>query len=356
MGISIIDVARAANVSHMTVSRVLSGNPHVLPENVEAVKSAIAELGYVPPLHKRGPKPNSRRRFRKTLRKFLLAIPSGPTADQNMFKIFLDSPFGRDVTAGMIETAKAHSIEVTLVPLETEHPGTGMDMRGADGVILILLGTGTPQTLLKGYNHEVPCVVLGHCESHEQFCDGVMSDNDLIGDLAVRQLIGHGSRFLATITDIPGERTTRQRVRAFSDSAGYHRLPRVQRIAPRIIDNPDGEVTFDSSPAALVDQLFELPDSPDGLFLPHEMVLGEIYEELRRRGVEPVKDSPQSGKSAVIITAGYHPWLRPVEPLPHLISLDGMAVGTRAIEQLLRRIERPDEPLTRVLIAPKMLE
>jgi DNA-binding LacI/PurR family transcriptional regulator len=40
------DVARAAKVSHQTVSRVLNDHPHVRPTTRERVQRAIAELGY----------------------------------------------------------------------------------------------------------------------------------------------------------------------------------------------------------------------------------------------------------------------------------------------------------------------
>ncbi len=40
------DVARVAQVSHQTVSRVLNDHPHVRPDTKERVRQAIAELGY----------------------------------------------------------------------------------------------------------------------------------------------------------------------------------------------------------------------------------------------------------------------------------------------------------------------
>lgn len=40
------DVARVANVSHQTVSRVLNDHPHVRPATKQRVQQAIAELGY----------------------------------------------------------------------------------------------------------------------------------------------------------------------------------------------------------------------------------------------------------------------------------------------------------------------
>src|ERR1700744_5343672 len=44
------DVARAASVSHQTVSRVLSGHPNVRPATRDRVLAAIEQLGYRPNL------------------------------------------------------------------------------------------------------------------------------------------------------------------------------------------------------------------------------------------------------------------------------------------------------------------
>src|SRR4051795_325477 len=48
MSITIREVAKAANVSVGTVSRVLNGHPTVSPENAERVQRVIEELQYKP--------------------------------------------------------------------------------------------------------------------------------------------------------------------------------------------------------------------------------------------------------------------------------------------------------------------
>ena len=92
MGISIVDVAKAAGVSNMTVSRVLNRSRGVRPENIAAVMAAVEELGYVIPLRKRGPKPKSGRSGKKA-RKFLLAIPSIPSTGSQRLPASSESGF-----------------------------------------------------------------------------------------------------------------------------------------------------------------------------------------------------------------------------------------------------------------------
>ena len=48
MTITIKDIARAANVSHSTVSRALSGNSGIPEETADRIKRIAARMGYVP--------------------------------------------------------------------------------------------------------------------------------------------------------------------------------------------------------------------------------------------------------------------------------------------------------------------
>ena len=92
MGVSIIEVAKAAGVSHMTVSRVLNHSRGVRPENVAAVMKAVEELGYVAPRRKPGPKPKRRRKKGRTI---LLVVQSNPALVGDPRNDFLTWPFGQ---------------------------------------------------------------------------------------------------------------------------------------------------------------------------------------------------------------------------------------------------------------------
>ncbi|HDZ44674.1 hypothetical protein LCGC14_0269620 [marine sediment metagenome] len=95
---------------------------------------------------------------------------------------------------------------------------------------------------------------------------------------------------------------------------------------------------------------------PDGLAMGVTSV-NDMYDELRSRGIEPVRKDPRPGKSVVVITpATVKLWMNPVKPMPYLIRYVGVAEGERLIEQLLRRIARPDDPITHLLIAPTVLD
>lgn len=357
MAISVIDVAEAANVSHMTVSRVLNGNPRVRPENVKAVLAAVERLGYVAPLRKRGPKPNGARRSVKKVRKFLLVIPSLPTAALDPNRLFLDYPFGRDVARGLVEAAKAKGIEVEVASAEPD--GSLADTRGAEGVVVVHTGAKDPPKLLADIGPAVPCVTMGRCEPHQQLWDCVTGDNDIMGEVAAEQLMANGARTLAAVTMHPDRPAICGRARAFRRAADRRRAAGNYFVGPRTthhIDGPDEEPVIDLSPKALVDQILDMPYTPDGLFMLADMPFQDVYSEFRSRGIEPVRRNPRPGRSFITITPSrLRLWLEPVKPMPYIIGVDGVTIGEHLFELLLRRIARPDDAITRVSVVPRLL-
>ena len=48
MPVTIKDIARAAGVSHTTVSRALKGNPAISAETTERIQELAQQMGYIP--------------------------------------------------------------------------------------------------------------------------------------------------------------------------------------------------------------------------------------------------------------------------------------------------------------------
>ncbi len=354
MGISIVDVAKAAGVSNMTVSRVLSRSRGVRPENVAAVIAAVEELGYKAPLRKRGPKPKAG--ARKKVKRSLLAIPSIPSAEIDPFRVFLESPFGRDVAAGIHRAADDHGIQIDVTPVVPG--GQPIDTEGADGIVLIFAGVDDPAMVLAGVDAGFPCVMLPQrLMPRRPAWDSVTVSTNMMGELIVEKLLEYGCSSLALVSNLPRQEMPRDLIYAFKDEARHNDVANYY-VGPRMYHagNSDEDLVIDGSPRALVDQLLDLPRVPDGLALGVDSV-SDMYDELRSRGIEPVAKEPRSGKSAVIMTpATVKLWLHPVKPQPYRIGYDGIATGERLLEQLLRRIARPDDPITELSIAPEVLE
>ena len=351
MAVSIIDVAKSAGVSLATVSRVLSGNPRVQAENVKAVMAAVKELGYTAPIRKRGPKPGSGRRSRRKVKKILLVVPSR-SGDRRGGSVFLDSPFGQEVTSGIVRVADDHGVDVEVTPVV---PGEAVDALGGDGLI-VACPLGTSSGMLSIADSTVPQVVLSQRSPYRPSCDCVAVNDYMGGELTVDELLSLGCSRAAVVTSVPEDAQPLERLYGFRRTAKLRDMP-AYYVGPITYhaEGPDRPAVIDGSPKVLVDQLFSLPQVPDGLALAVPSVKA-VYDELRGRGIEPVRENPRPGKSVVVITSATVSLRNnPVDPRPHLVSYSGMAAGQRLMEQLLRRIAYPDDPVTHFLIAPEMI-
>ena len=255
------------------------------------------------------------------------------------------------MAGGVVSAADSHGIDIEITPVAPG--GKPIDTQGADGIILIW----DPDVLLAGVDPSFPCVMLPKNTLHPRALDCVMPNIRMIGQLAVEHLLAHGCSALALVTDGPEEDMPRDLIYVFKDAAKHHDVPHYY-VGPRMhyASGPGEDLVIDGSAKTLADQLLALPRIPDGLFMGVNP-LSDMYDELRSRGIEPVRKDPRSGKSVVVITPEtVQLWLHPVKPQPCRIGFDGIVTGERLIEQLLRRIARPDDAITELSIAPRILD
>ena len=147
---SLKDVAKLANVSLMTVSRVLNDPKRVKPETLSRVQEAILQLNYVPDLSARQVRRVGSRN--KTIG--VLALDTVTT------------PFSVEITLSIEETARAYGWNSFVVNMfADDNPDTIVDLLLAHrpgGIIFTTMGlreVNVPSRLLKH-----PCV-LANCEN-----------------------------------------------------------------------------------------------------------------------------------------------------------------------------------------------
>ena len=310
---------------------------------------AVEELGYAPPRRKPGPKPKRRRKGRKVL----LVIPSRPDQPSDPSEVFLGSPFGRQVIAGIHQIADRERSEVEVItPVLGDAP---VDTQDADGLILIRQ-LGSSAAPLPNVNGDLAQIVLAQRSPVRPSCDCVAINDYMSGELAVEFLLRQGCTRLAALSGFPEDAQPLARMYGYRRTAKRRDVP-AYYVGPITYhaDGPDRPAALDGSPKALVDQLMALPQVPDGLAVAVPS-MQDLYDELRGRGIEPVRKDPKPGRSAVVLaSATVRLRTNPVDPMPHLVAYSGLASGQRLMEQLLRRIERPDDPVAHILIAPTVL-
>ena len=103
MKTTISDIARKANVSKMTVSRVLSGKGHVAPETYKRIKKIIDEEGY---------QPNWIARSLASRRSMILGV-----IIPKIEHMFLDNYIAQ-ILSGVTDVALRNNYRIMLCPIE----------------------------------------------------------------------------------------------------------------------------------------------------------------------------------------------------------------------------------------------
>ena len=185
------DVARAANVSRATVSRVLVGYPPVSPQTREQVFKAVRELGYVP-----NAMAQSLSKRKSDLVGLLLRDPRNPAYGQ--------------LHSLVQEAVSNHGLElITAVP----HWKVGVEdelaaLRRMLGLRVggLLVSTGVIKAVdLEPFLDSVPVVSVGRVEDHPRI-HGVSYDEDVHGAMLADNVASAGHRSVAVL--IPAARVS----------------------------------------------------------------------------------------------------------------------------------------------------
>ena len=183
MNITIKDVARAANVSVATVSRVLNNKNNVSEDAVQAVNRAVEELGYSPNFLGRD--------LRKSETKRILAIIAST-----------EKTFYNDVLRGMQDAAYTEGYDVLIATTrdDPEHEMHLLGMlfsRAVDGAVLLApkLDSKTISDLSKRYRL---AICLERLDTDDILW--VTIDNERAGYDATKYLIGKGRKRIGMIS------------------------------------------------------------------------------------------------------------------------------------------------------------
>ncbi|MDQ7028818.1 MAG: LacI family DNA-binding transcriptional regulator [Ardenticatenia bacterium] len=211
--VSIKDIARAAGVSHSTVSRALRDSPLISPETRARIRALAEEMGYTPDA-------------------IAQSLQAGRTFTVGVVVTSIADPFFADVVDGVESVARPAGLSVflnaslndpeqELLVIETFH------RRRVDGIILAAsrIGTEYVERLAK---IRVPIVqVSNQAESDRDFLHSVAVDDQTGARMAVEHLIALGHRRIGYIGVTNRPRSNRRRF------LGYREALRAAGIAPR---------------------------------------------------------------------------------------------------------------------------
>ena len=211
---SIYDVAKLADVSHQTVSRVVNDHPSTRPETRERVLRAMETLGY---------RPNRAARTLATSKSHIIGILVSDV------ELFGPSSMLRAMEQAAREVDYV-TVACTIDPSSESSVASGMKHLTAldiDGLIVITPRTEAVAQVRHEFNH-IPVVTVDSMYRLDEL--SVSVDNFQAGQIATDYLIGLGH---TSILHIAGPSNWFE---ATARAAGYAASMRAHRLAPRIID------------------------------------------------------------------------------------------------------------------------
>ena len=345
---SIVDVAKIAEVSTATVSRVLNAPDSVRAETADRVHAAMQRLGYSVPMVRRGPKIGPRALGGRPSQIAVITI------GKNLR--WFEQPAMGGILAGITSAARQAKMRVLLEESDSSNCDIPhlLQNRGAAGAI-VLADPAASKTLLEQCANHVPLVWIASSPALASTVkvEQVWVDDAAIGCLAYQQLADSGCRQFFCLCDQPEREPMRRRAQAFAHAAAEDstRVHFVLRRREALVLDSFGSHT------SLGDSLDELArilagqitsETKAGLFLPTDLLTAQVYPLLYQNKIAP-------GRNLTVVTV-VNEYLRRAGLIPEPIGIDigSEAIGRAALERLLRRIANPAEPAKRTLVAPSL--
>ncbi|SEF73078.1 transcriptional regulator, LacI family [Bryocella elongata] len=310
---TLVDVAKAAGVGPMTVSRTINGHPYVSESTAKKVRAAIRKLGY---------RPNQAARILtgQSSKSIGLIVPD--VAD----------PFFSVVSRAVQQAARKVGYTVWLAvsdgDIATEKAEIEqMKNHPVDGIVLAPVSSRARHLTATALG-SIPIVTIDR-PLEGPSTDSVEVENRKGSHMAVEHLRSHRYQRIACIATDFHLRSIRLRVSAYEECLRQEKLP-----VTKVILEPGEEVL----PA--LKALFKLRQKPDALFITNNVCTTRVIQALQVLGIRVPEDVALVGFDDVDFYSLLSPSITAVrQPVAE--------IGAAAAELLLNRIrnEGPSAPV-----------
>jgi DNA-binding LacI/PurR family transcriptional regulator len=307
MTVSIKDIARAADVSHSTVSRALSDSPLVSVETKSRIQRLARQMGYSPDAQAR-------------------SLVMGRTQTIGVVVTTVTDPFIAEIVQAVESTARDHQYSVILASSssESEREIAAVEMlqsKRVDGVIVTSSRVGALyQQHLERLG--VP-VVLINSRSQERgsYTFSVMVDNRHGGFLATEHLIQLGHRRIAYVSGPAGHSDEAER------QAGYREALALGGVTldPDLVVRGTGRM---GGGARALSILLALDEPPSAAFCYNDVTAAGLLHAAWHSGLSVPEDLALVGFDDIPLASYLQPPLTTIaQPTPMM--------GKQAVQMVL---------------------
>lgn len=332
---SIKDIARAAKVSHSTVSRALRNSPLISPQTAESIRRIAQKLGY---------RPSAAARSLVTDRTYTVGVVVTNISD----------PFVAGVVRGIEDAASEQGFSVFLAnsnadPDQEIRVVRSFEERRVDGIVVTSSRVGALYVPLLT-RRQIPIVLLNN-QHPSEFAHSVMIDNAQGSLEATRHLIELGHRRVAYLGDRYGHQSDTERLEGYRAALALAKV----RFDPRLVVHGDGKP---EGAAPAIEQLLALSRRPTAVLCYNDMSALGAMHGIRSAGLRVPDDISIVGFDDLYISQYLDPPLttirQPMRQMGRLAmeTLIGILSGARA----QHNIKVPGELIVRgSTAAPKEL-
>ena len=315
MKVTISDVARLAGVSTATVSHTINSTRYVSEETKEKVFKAIAELGYTPDA--------SARSFRTGKKKTVGFIV--PDISNKFFGTMIES---------VENYLSAHGyyliIANTKENMEREEKNIRLLSAGLVDGLLIASTMDDFARLDNLIPAGFPVVLVDRTFEAKKYSSICVSNFQPIYR-SICRLAGKGAKRVGIIGGLPRLSSTEERISAYRQAVADCGLAQEEALI-RYGDS------MENSAQACLDELLE--QNCDGIVVCQGLMASETVIYLHKKGIQPGKDIELV--SFVDYDSNFNElYANQMDMIVQPVEELGRAAG----EQILRRIENPDEPV-----------
>ncbi len=317
------DISKLAGVSVASVSRVINGDPHVLPATREKVLKAISESGYVP---------NLTGRMLRTQRsnKLLIVVPN------------ISNPFFSKIIKGMEDAASQFGYEllvaITNCNVQTEKKYvTMLETKQVDGMITFL--SVLPAQTFGALSARYPVVQC--CEPMKNITTSmVYVANRAAAHEAITYLIRKNRRRIAILLGHVYHHSESERLCGYQDALRENGLEIEKQYMV------DCEYEYEDATLKM-DQLLALPQPPDAVFCCSDVMAIGAVRSILAHGKIPGADIDVIGFDNNSISSVYIPSISTV-------AQPRYEIGKAAVELLVEKINNP-QAIHKLMILPHQL-
>jgi DNA-binding LacI/PurR family transcriptional regulator len=324
MKVSIKDIAKAAGVSHSTVSRALSNNPLIPEKTRQRIERIASKLGYTPNAIARG-------------------LVTNQTRAVGVIVTSIADPFVSEVVRGIEEIAGNNRYRVFL---GTSHNDPEREVNSVKAlrewrVDSVIVESSRVGSLYGPFLQEigVPIVLINN-QHPGTFIRSVMVNDVQGAKLATSHLISLGHRVIAHIRGPAGYRATKNRLTGYRTALKKAGIP----FDPTLLQAGNGRAEAGEQ----VIPLLSHSPKPTAIFCYNDMTAIGALSALKRCGVRVPQDISIVGFDDI-------PFAMYTDPPLTTIHQPTFDMGQRAMQMALTLMNSPETSVENIVIQGQLI-